>query len=114
MSPHLAATSSDPLAGAEDGSAPQTQWQLRSMFSPVARATLGAVLFHVGRLEQLNISSYTRTDVSAEWRFTNGLSMMAIGQNLFDAAHAEFGGDTSLLHSTQVARSAGLRLRWAF
>jgi hypothetical protein len=39
---------------------------------------------------------------------------MAIGQNLFDAAHTEFAGTTSLLLPTQVARSAGLRLRWTF
>jgi hypothetical protein len=31
---------------------------------------------------------------------------MAIGQNLFDAAHAEFGGGSSLLLATQVPRSA--------
>jgi hypothetical protein len=39
---------------------------------------------------------------------------MAIGQNLLDAAHAEFGGGSSLLLATQVPRSASLRLRWTF
>ncbi len=42
------------------------------------------------------------------------LSVMAIGQNLFDAAHAEFAGADSLLLSTEVPRSASLRLRWTF
>jgi hypothetical protein len=38
--------------------------------------------------------------------------LMAIGQNLFDAAHAEFAGLTSLLLATQVRPSASLRVRW--
>ena len=37
---------------------------------------------------------------------------MVIGQNLFDEAHAEFGGPTTLLLATQVPRSVILQLRW--
>ena len=114
VTPHLAATSQDPEAGATDASAPRHQWQVRSAFSPVARATVGFSIFHVGPLEQLRVDSYMRADVSAEWRFTPRLSVMAIGQNLFDAAHAEFGGTGSLLLPTMSPRSASLRLRWAF
>jgi hypothetical protein len=40
--------------------------------------------------------------------------VMATGQNLFDATHAEFAGPQSLLLPTQVPRSASLRLRWTF
>ena len=114
VTPHLAAASQDPAAATEDGSAPRTQWQVRSAFSPVTRATLNVAIFHVGPLEQLQVDAYTRADVSAEWRFTSRLSAMAIGQNLFDAAHAEFAGAGSLLLATQVPRSASLRLRWTF
>jgi iron complex outermembrane recepter protein len=114
VTPNLSAASQDSIAATADGSAPRTQWQLRAMFSPIARATLNAAMFHVGRLEQLQVSAYTRADVSAEWRFTSGLSLMATGQNLFDAMHAEFAGPQSLLLPTQVPRSASLRLRWTF
>jgi iron complex outermembrane receptor protein len=114
VTPQLAASSHDPLAANEDGSAPRAQWQLRSAFSPVTRATLAVAIFHVGALEQLKVDAYTRADISAEWRFTRRLSAMAIGNNLFDAAHAEFGGSNSLLLTTQAARSASLRLRWTF
>jgi iron complex outermembrane receptor protein len=114
ISPQLAAASQDPLAAAEDGSAPNAQWQVRSAFSPAPRVTLNAALLHVGALEQFQVAAYTRADVSAEWRFTNRLSAMAIGQNLFDRAHAEFGGAGSFLLVTQVPRSASLRLRWTF
>jgi iron complex outermembrane recepter protein len=112
VTPELAATSQDPVSALEDGSAPRMQWQLRSAYSPSARATLGVALYRVSPLVQLQVSAYTRADINAEWRFTNRLSVMAIGQNLFNAAHAEFAGVTSLLLPTLVARSAGLRLRW--
>jgi hypothetical protein len=38
--------------------------------------------------------------------------LTAMGQNLFDAAPAEFAGPTSLLLATQVRGSASLRWRW--
>jgi iron complex outermembrane receptor protein len=114
ITPHLAAASQDPAAASEDGSAPRTQWQLRSVLSPGTRATVSVGIFYVGPIEQLQVDAYTRADVTAEWRFTSRLSAMAIGHNLFDAAHAEFAGATSLLMATQVPRSASLRLRWTF
>jgi iron complex outermembrane receptor protein len=114
VTPQLAATSQDANAAQEDGSAPSSQWQVRSSLSPIARATFDVAFFHVGPLVQLQVAAYTRADVSAEWRFTKQLSAMAIGQNLLDAAHAEFGGVGSLLLATQVPRSASLRLRWTF
>jgi iron complex outermembrane receptor protein len=112
VNPQVGASSRDPFAASEDGSAPRGQWQVRSTFSPGTRATLDVAIFRVGRLEQFNVDPYTRADVSAEWRFTSSLSATAIGQNLFDAAHAEFGGPGTFLLVTQVPRSLSLRLRW--
>jgi iron complex outermembrane receptor protein len=112
LTPDLAAASHDPTAAFLDGNAPRAQWQVRAAFLPGTRATLSAAVFHVGRLEQLQVDGYMRADVSAEWRFSGRLSLMAIGQNLSDAAHAEFGIAGSLLMATQVPRSASLRLRW--
>ena len=114
VTPQLAAASHDPTAAITDGGAPRAQWQLRSAFSPSTRATVGVALFHVGPIEQLHVNAYTRADINAEWRLTSRLSAMAIGQNLFDAAHAEYAGTTSLLLATQVSRGASLRLRWTF
>jgi len=114
VTPQLGATSQDPNAAREDGSAPHGQWQLRSAFSPITRATINVAIFHVGPLEQLKVDAYTRADLSAEWRFTSRLSAMAIGQNLLNAAHAEFAGVGSLLLATQVPRSADIQLVWRF
>jgi iron complex outermembrane recepter protein len=102
------------VAATTDPSAPETQWQVRSTFLLNPRATLAVAFFHVGALEQLGVDAYTRADVNAEWRFSNRLSVMAIGQNLLSAGHAEFGGTSSLLMATEVPRSANLRLRWTF
>jgi iron complex outermembrane receptor protein len=112
VTPELAATSRDPVSATTDGTAPRAQWQARSAFSPTARATLNLMLFHVGPLEQLQVPAYTRADISGEWRFNSHMTAMVIGQNLFDAAHAEFAGTGALLLATQVPRSASLRLRW--
>jgi len=114
LNPDLAAASQDPTAGLSDGNAARAQWQLRSTFVAGSRATLNASLFHVGRLERLQVDPYTRADINAEWRFTNHLSVTAVGQNLFDAAHAEYAGAETILLSTQVPRSVSLRLRWEF
>jgi iron complex outermembrane receptor protein len=114
LTPEPAAASLDPAAATEDGSAPRTQWQARSSFSPAARATLAVAFFHVGALEQFQLGAYTRADINAEWRITGRLSVMAIGQNLLHAAHAEFAGGGSLVLATEVPRSASLRLRWVF
>jgi outer membrane receptor protein involved in Fe transport len=114
LTPQLAATSRDATAGATDGSAPRAQWQVRSAWSPGTRVSLDVALFRVGAIEQLQVDAYTRADVSAEWRFTSHLSATAIGQNLFNAAHAEFAGAGGLVLATQVPRGGGVRLRWAW
>lgn len=113
VTPTLAPTSRDPSGANEDGSAPGAQWQLRSSLSPTASTSMDVAVFHVGPLRQLGVPGYTRTDITAEWRFSRRLSLMAIGQNIFDAAHYEFGGGDTVVLATQVPRSGSLRLRWA-
>jgi iron complex outermembrane receptor protein len=88
--------------------------QTQEASAPITRATLNVALFHVGPLEQFQVAAYTRSDITAEGRFTSRLSAMAIGQNLFDAARTEFGSADSLLLATQVPRSANIRLVWRF
>jgi outer membrane receptor protein involved in Fe transport len=101
-------------ANVVDGNAPVAQWHIRSAWSPRTRATLDVAIFHVGPIEQIQVDAYTRADTSVEWRFTNRLSVMAIGQNLFDAGHEEFATAASLLLATKVPRSINVRLRWTF
>lgn len=99
---------------AVEADVPRTQWQLRTVFTPVPRATVTASLFHAGRLPTSGIEGYTRADLTAEWRLTDRLGLMALGQNLLTAEHPEFSGAGTLLIATQVPRSVGVRLRWSF
>jgi iron complex outermembrane receptor protein len=99
---------------AEENSTPGAQWQLRSSYSPVSRASLDVGLFHVGAIDAIDIPAYTRADISGEWRFSNRLSARLTGQNLFDRSHQEFGGSNLLVQPTLVPRSVSLRLRWTF
>ena len=80
----------------------------------MSRATFHAAIFRVAARQQFQVAVYTRADISAEWRVTSRLAVMAVGQNLLDAAHAEFVGSGALLLPTEVRRSAGVRLRWTF
>ena len=114
FTPHLAPGSSDTMAATTDGNAPRHKWQLRSEFSPGTRARLNVAIFRTGPLARLAVDAYTRVDVNAEWRFTNELSAMVVGQNLLDEAHTEFRGAGTLLLETMVPRSVTVRLRWTF
>ncbi len=114
LTPKLAAASHDPLATRVGATGPKAQWQLRSTFSPVSRVTLHAAIFHAAARQQFQVPAYTRADVSAEWRVTSRLAVMAVGQNLLDESHPEFVGNGALLLATEVRRSAGVRLRWTF
>jgi iron complex outermembrane receptor protein len=106
--------SRDPLAILEDGRAARSQWHVRSSLTPSTRTTLDINVFNAGRLEQSQVDGYTRVDLTAAWRFSTSISLMAIGQNLFNATHTEFGGTGSFVLATQVPRSANLRLRWTW
>jgi hypothetical protein len=78
------------------------------------RGTLDLAGLHVGPLELLQVDSSTRADVYAEWKFTSWLSLVAIGQNLLDPAHFEYGLTQPALLTTKVPRSASIRVRWTF
>jgi outer membrane receptor protein involved in Fe transport len=104
----------DPASAAYDGNAPRHQWQLHTGFPIGRRGTVDAVVLHVGMLEQTQVAAYTRADVRAEWRVTDHVSAIAVGQNLLDASHSEFAGSVTFLTATQIPRSASFRLRWTF
>lgn len=112
--PRLAPESTDAAAVNDDANAPRMQGNVRVTFSPSTRLTMAASVYHVGRLERLGVDSYQRGDVTAEWQWTDRVSVMAIGQNLLDASHPEFTGGDPLHTSTEMPRSLAVRLRWTF
>ena len=113
LSPRLRAGSSDPAAADADGTAPRSQWQIRSVTALGRDVTVSAALFRVGSLRVRGIDAYTRGDLNLEWRPSRQLSIMVFGQNLLEPAHYEFSALESLTQATQVPRRVGVRLRWA-
>lgn len=112
LTPHVSPESRDADAASFDGNAPGVQWQARSAVSVTARLQLDAMLFHAGALPRLGVPAYTRADMRAEVALTRQLSASVVGQNLFDARHAEYG--TGFVTPTDIPRSATVQLRWQF
>jgi len=112
--PKLAPESTDAAARDGDANAPTMQGNLRVTFSPTTRFSVTGSVYHVGRLKRLGVEAYQRADLTAEWQWTDQVSVMAIGQNLLDASHPEFSGADALLSATEMPRSIAVRLRWTF
>jgi hypothetical protein len=73
---------------------------------------LDAMLFHSGALPNLQIGAYTRADARLAVPLTRGVSLIVVGQNLFDPAHAEFAGAGAIVTPTLVPRSGSIDLVW--
>ena len=112
LTPHLDPSSHDPIAGNSDGDAPGLQWRGHSALTLGPRAQADLLVFYVGPLGRLGIPAYTRADVRFEWKLTPRLSTVVQGQNLLSPAHAEFLMDVRTVGSTQMPRSASVRLIW--
>jgi iron complex outermembrane recepter protein len=112
FTPHLDVSSRDLAAATADGNAPRHQWQVHSSVSLGARAQFDAAFFHVGALGEAKIAAYSRADARVESRLTRHFSVSLVGQNLFNRAHAEYGGEVLL--STLIPRSARVQLAWRY
>jgi iron complex outermembrane receptor protein len=114
FTPDLDPASNDATALHFDGNAPQHQWQMRSTTWLTPRLELDGGLYYVGRLRQLDVPAYTRADARLEFKLTNQLSAIAVGQNLFQSAHTEFSAVNTALVGSRVPRSGRVQLRWQF
>jgi outer membrane receptor for ferrienterochelin and colicin len=109
LTPHTNG-SQDPSVPAYEGHAPSSQWRMHLATPLFARDQADVHLFQTGSLPQLAVDSYTRLDTRMEWSLTGQLSVVASGQNLLSAAHAEFRGHETNMQSTLVPRRVGVRL----
>jgi iron complex outermembrane recepter protein len=108
--PHVDPASQDPAASTVDDTAPRHQWQLHSSVAVAPRAEISAALFHVGPLQELGVAAYSRLDARVEVKLSPHLSVMVVGQNLSNHAHAEFGGIGLPVEATLIPRSARVQL----
>ncbi len=112
---HLAPTSQDTTSvdGAE-GSSPNHSAQLRSNLLLWHGLTWDTSAYFVGRLTDPSELSYTRLDTQLSWYFRERSSLSFVGQNLLREHHEEFVDSTGTARTTQVTRSAYVKLSWQF
>jgi iron complex outermembrane receptor protein len=110
LTPHPDADSTDVIAAQFDGAAPTNQWRLGASIQPTHRVELTSSVARVGALQQVGAAAYTRLDAGADISINPRFSILATGQNLTSATHAEFmsyAGATLL-----IPRSASVRVVW--
>jgi iron complex outermembrane receptor protein len=91
------------------GNSPQNQVGVRSYFELPGDFSLYTGTRYVSELSTQRVPSYTAVDFSLEWQSPQRPLRAALTvQNLNDAHHLEFGGDTL------IERSAFVRLNWNF
>ena len=112
---HASPLSEDTQTAPEtDGSDPHVQAQLRSHFELSQRWTWDASAYFVDRLIAQNVPSYTRLDTGMSWRWNEGVTLSIVGQNLLGDHHLEFIDSTAASRSTEIKRSAYVKLSWRF
>jgi iron complex outermembrane recepter protein len=112
---HLDPTSrdTDSVLDAE-GNSPVNGAQLRSHLDLMHGVAWDASTYFVDRLRSGPIPSYTRLDTGLTWRWTEGLAMSLVGQNLVKDRHLEFLDDSGSVRSTLIKRSAYAKFTWQF
>jgi iron complex outermembrane receptor protein len=97
-----------------EGSSPRHQAQLRSHMELWRGLAWDANAYFVGRLPAQMVASYTRLDTQLTWRFMESGSLSVVGQNLLRDHHVEFNDAFQSVNSSQVKRSAYVKLTWHF
>jgi iron complex outermembrane receptor protein len=97
-----------------EGSSPVHGAQLRSHVDLVHGIGWDSSAYFTDRVRSGAIPSYTRLDTGLTWRFTEGLAMSVVGQNLVKDRHLEFLDDNQTVRATLVKRSGYAKLTWQF
>ena len=114
LTPHLDADSLDLGKAVYEGGVPRQQWQARSWITLPARIQVDVLLLHAGAISEIAVPAYTRADLRVEFAATRQLSLVAVGQNMFDASHVEFAGADEQVFATRQPRAARVQLVWKF
>lgn len=95
------------------GDSPVNQFQLRSQWNLPYKSEFDASLYHVGKLLDQSIPSYTRVDVRLGWHPRSSVDIDLIGQNLLAPRHLEFINNSGIV-PTYDPRKVFVRLTWRF
>jgi iron complex outermembrane receptor protein len=97
-----------------EGNSPHVQAQVRSHFELSQKWTWDVSAYFVDRLIAQDVPSYTRLDTGLSWRWKEGVSLSLVGQNLLKDHHLEFIDSTAASRSTEIKRSAYVKITWQF
>lgn len=115
MNLHTDPTSLDMVSVANtEGSNPKHQAQVRSHIELPRGFSWDANAYFVDSLPVQPIASYTRLDSQVRWRLGERIELNLVGQNLLQDHHEEFNDFLQAVNSSQVKRSAYLKISWQF
>jgi iron complex outermembrane receptor protein len=105
-----------PIATALSVDSPSNQFFVRSLLNLGSKLECDATAYYVGKLPVLSVPRYLRVDLRVGWRASESLEFSAVGQDLFDGRHAEFGGPLFGFggYRTQVERRVYGKVTWRF
>jgi len=104
----------DPLQSIESGNDPCHQVYLRSGWNLRENLDFDLMFRYVDSLAVLEVPSYTSLDARLAWRPRKNWEAAVVGQNLLQAHHWEFAGDSmySPIYATAVPRGVYATLTW--
>jgi iron complex outermembrane recepter protein len=112
---HLDPASKDPGEVFDaQGTSPVNSAQLRSHAALQHGVAWDVSGYFVDRLKNGAAPSYTRLDTGLTWRWTEGLAVSVVGQNLLRDRHLEFTDNLGSVRSTLVKRSVYAKFTWQF
>ncbi len=97
-----------------EGSSPVHSAELRSHLDLRHGIGWDTSAYFVDRLKSGAIPAYTRLDTGLTWRWTEGLAVSLVGQNLVKDRRQEFLDDSETVRSTLVKRTAYVKFTWQF
>jgi iron complex outermembrane receptor protein len=93
-----------------EGDSPRHKVVAQSLFNLPREFFLDLTYRYVGAVPDMNAPSYSTGDVRIARRIARGLELSAVGQNLFQPHHREYGGLPGA--PVEVRRSAYVKLTW--
>ena len=98
----------------QEGDSPHNQFNARSYLNLPWNLRFDTAVYYVDNLPDQHVPGYIRLDLRLAWNITDRLELSAVGQNLSEARHAEFGNEISGSIATEVPRSGYGKLTWRF
>jgi iron complex outermembrane recepter protein len=92
---------------------PEHQWRVKSWLDLTKGWQLDSMLLYTGRLESVDVPRYLRADIRLGGPITPNVSVSAVGTNLLEASHLEFGGFEGV-YLSQVRRGGSVKVTVTF